>query len=257
MLVFLYFNKNFTFLSTNVQKCVDFAISLCYFIASEVNSVLVIKMLKKATNMNNVELANYLGKTRNTITSWEDDENSIPNTEKERLSNRFQFCYDYWNVGLDKTNKFYQKMYHDIKNGCLRDLERHGLNNDSRIDEILRYCDATYEIENDNYGVSSMDYADDKHCDDFLSSIRFDDKTVEMHNTGFDIDLYVLKDWRREQAVKENIKPFQVLSDEVLENIARAYKSGNKELSGIKNFPVGGIKWNKYHKEIIDVLSEE
>ena len=53
--------------------------------------MLVIKMLKKAANMNNSELANYLGKTRNTIASWEENENNIPMTEKIRLSQKFNF----------------------------------------------------------------------------------------------------------------------------------------------------------------------
>ena len=105
--------------------------------------MLVIKMLKKASNMNNIELAEYLGKTRNTIAAWENDEGNIPNTEKVKLSNRFEFNYEYWNVGLDQTNTFYQKMYSDIKNGFLKDSERQRLNNESRIDEILKHCDGT------------------------------------------------------------------------------------------------------------------
>ena len=59
------------------------------YVSSEVKKMLVIKMLKKASNMNNTELAEYLGKTRNTIAAWEYDENNIPNTEKKKLSERF------------------------------------------------------------------------------------------------------------------------------------------------------------------------
>ena len=41
------------------------------------------------------------------------------------------------------------------------------------------------------------------------------------------------------------------------QNIVKAYKSNNTKLSGIKNFPVGGIKWNKYYEILISVLEEK
>ena len=50
--------------------------------------MLVIKMLKKASGLTNQELADYLGKTRNTITSWEKDETTIPETEKRKINKK-------------------------------------------------------------------------------------------------------------------------------------------------------------------------
>ena len=111
--------------------------------------MLVIKMLKKASNKNNIELAEYLRKTRNTIASWENDENCIPNTEKRKISTRFDFDCSYWDVGLDKTISFYQKMYSDIKNGYLKDLRKQDIECESRIEEILRYCDSTIPYNED------------------------------------------------------------------------------------------------------------
>ena len=252
--------------------------------------MLVIKMLKKASNMNNIELAEYLGKTRNTIAAWENDEGNIPNTEKVKLSNRFEFNYEYWNVGLDQTNTFYQKMYSDIKNGFLKDSERQRLNNESRIDEILKHCDGTngmidcYRMldksnEYNHYQyinslLNGRDPIDNSLLDDnhFINDYRecfkdfnnvfykFDDlnenniEEVSLFDEFYINYLNRLKVWRRIQAEIEDIKPFQVLSDEVLENIVKAYKSNNTKLSGIKNFPVGGIKWNKYYEILISIL---
>ncbi len=252
--------------------------------------MLVIKMLKKASNMNNIELAEYLGKTRNTIASWENDEGNIPSTEKMRLCNRFEFDYEYWNIGLDKTNAFYQKMYSDIKNGYIRDSMKQRVSNESRIDEILKYCDDTNAIV-DHYKVfnKSNEYNHYQYINSLLNGIDPIDNTMlddnhfindyrmyfkDFNNVHYKFDdsddfydeekdefyityLNKLKAWRRIQAEFENVKPFQVLSDEVLENIVKAYKNNNKELLGIKNFPVGGIKWNKYYKLLIDILEKK
>ena len=256
--------------------------------------MLVIKMLKKASSKNNIELAMYLDKTRNTIASWEADENSIPHTEKMKLSNRFEFDYEYWNVGLDRTTIFYQKMYSDIKNGYLRDSRRQSYNNNSRIEEILNFCDGTNGIvdhyksfnksnEYNHYiyikslleGIDPIDNTkiDNNHFINeyrihlkgfdrlfykFEESIDFFAGEKEIYDKNIDSQLYLnkLKTWRKLQAAKENVKPFQVLSDEVLENIVKAYKDNNRELSGIKNFPVTGVKWQKYYETIINILDE-
>ena len=256
--------------------------------------MLVIKMLKKASNKNNIELAMYLGKTRNTIASWDADENNIPNTEKLKLSNRFDFDYEYWNVGLDKTMFFYQKMYSDIKNGYLNDSKKHSFSDESRIDEILKNCDGTSgmvdyyksfnksnEYNHYEYIKSLLDGIDPidnskLNSNHFINEYKiyfknfenifckFDesnDSYIDIEETGIldEIELIKLdnlKLWRKMQAIREDVKPFQVLSDDVLENIVRSYKNNNKELVGIKKFPVNGIKWNKYYEMIINILDE-
>ena len=254
--------------------------------------MLVIKMLKKASNKNNTELAIYLNKTRNTIAAWELDESNIPNTEKIKLSNRFEFDYEYWNVGLDKTTIFYQKMYSDIKNGYLRDSRKQNFSNESRIDEILDNCDGTNGMidyyksfnKSNEYNhyiyiqslLNGIDPIDNSKLDnnhfineykiDFRDFNRINSKFIELANSYINetrvLDenqeyyLNNLKEWRKFQAIEEGVKPFQILSDEVLENIVKSYKNNNKELSGIKNFPVSGIKWHKYYEIIIDILDE-
>lgn len=254
--------------------------------------MLVIKMLKKASNKNNIELAEYLRKTRNTIASWENDENCIPNTEKRKISNRFDFDYSYWDVGLDKTISFYQKMYSDIKNGYLKDLRKQDIECESRIDEILRYCDSTipynedrentdmkFEIDNEekhfNYIKSLLNDVDPidksklsyKHfinkyknlLDDF-SKIENKFKKTKQEENNIDKNeeaneyYSLLKLWRKKQAELENVKSFQILSDDVLYSIVLAYLNNSNE--SIKNFPKNGKKWNKYYDEIINVLKE-
>lgn len=247
--------------------------------------MLVIKMLKKASGMNNIELAEYLGKTRNTIASWEANEENIPNTEKIKLCKRFNFDYEYWNIGLDKATSYYQSMYSDIKNGYLVDSMKLETNNESRVDEILRFCDGgnieTYQSSNDSneyihykYIGSLLDGIDPidnsmldedhfinnykKYFDNFdmvESKFKNDDSDiVEELDEEFYLRLQRLKDFRNLCAKEEGILPFQVLSDEVLKNILLAYINGNKELKGIKNFPVGGVKWNKYYDAIREEL---
>lgn len=256
--------------------------------------MLIIKMLKKASNKNNIELAEYLNKTRNTIASWENDENNIPNTEKRKLSTRFEFDYNYWYVGLDKTTSFYQKMYSEIKNGYLKDSRKQYVECESRIDEILRFCDGnntnseSYEkadtqtsISNEEkhfnyinsllndidpinnskinsahfiydykYLLNDFDEIKDKfshNYDDDENSTEDDEEEVLMYYAR-------LREWRTEQALIENVKSFQILSDEVLYSIAKAYV--NKSDEKIKNFPRNGIKWNRYYKQIIEFLNE-
>ena len=200
--------------------------------------MLVIKMLKKAAGMNNNELAEYLGKTRNTISSWEADENNIPLTEKKRLSNRFNFDFKYWNIGLNEAAYVYKKMYSDIKNGYLNDMRDMKKRKESRIDEILNMCDSIWDYSN---------------IDEIISNSSLFNKNED----GIDDDYFVkLKKWRKEKSEEENVKAFQVLSDDVLKNIIKKYKD-NKDLSNIKNFPVNGIKWNKYYHEILDILESD
>lgn len=252
--------------------------------------MLVIKMLKKASNMNNIELAEYLNKTRNTIASWENYESNIPNTEKIKLSNRFNFDYEYWDIGLDRTTAFYQKMYSDIKNGYLNDSRNQSLNNESRIDEILKYCDGTNGVtdsykfinESNEYNhciyinslLNGIDPIDNSKLADnhFINNYKmyFNDfyKTLNKLKHGnikdndsldlvYEYYLNKLKKWRLKQAIVENVKTFQILSDDVLENIVKAYKNNNRKLSGIKNFPINGLKWSKYYEIIINILDKE
>lgn len=237
--------------------------------------MLVIKMLKKASGKNNIELANYLGKSRNTITSWENDESSIPVTEKKKISARFNFVYYYWNVGLNETNLFYQQMYSDIKNGYLLDCENNKVKLKNRIDEILNYCDNNYEknindsdneFEHYKYisslingvdPISNKNLREDHFINNLFCSVNIDEifnKENKSIDDLFEFKLNKLKNWRTIQAEKENVKSFQILSDSVLESIVDKYLNGNLYNDKIKNFPINGVKWNKYFYEIEKIL---
>ncbi len=250
--------------------------------------MLVIKMLKKASDMNNIELADYLGKTRNTIAAWEENEDNIPNTEKIKLSNRFNFDYDYWNIGLDKPTSYYQKMYSDIKLGYLNDYKKYEAMNKSRVDEILDSCDSTTGLidsyktfgKSNEYNhflyinslLNGIDPIDNSKLDkdhfifqfkdlwetvkEYCSTLEDEDNQPIEEDNNYEIYLSDLKEWRRKQAEKEGIKPFQVVSDEVLKDIVKAVMNGDSNLSKtqIKNFPRGGKKWNQYYELIINEL---
>ena len=112
--------------------------------------MLVIKMLKKISNKNNEELGELLGKNRNTIASWEKDENSIPLTEKEKIAKRFNFMMLYWSVRLDKSDEFYQKMYSDIRKGYLLDVAKNEPLDENKEERILRICELTNPSKTDN-----------------------------------------------------------------------------------------------------------
>ena len=183
-------------------------------------------------------------------------------------------------------------MYSDIKNGYLRDSRKQNFSNESRIDEILDNCDGTNGMidyyksfnKSNEYNhyiyiqslLNGIDPIDNSKLDnnhfineykiDFRDFNRINSKFIELANSYINetrvLDenqeyyLNNLKEWRKFQAIEEGVKPFQILSDEVLENIVKSYKNNNKELSGIKNFPVSGIKWHKYYEIIIDILDE-
>lgn len=250
--------------------------------------MLVIKMLKKAANMNNSELANYLGKTRNTIASWEENENNIPMTEKIKLSQRFNFVMNYWDIGLDWPDYVYQGMYSCIKRGYLKDQINQQQQTESRIEEILMRCDCNNDVQiertyNNSYvEVINNSSNERKQEEDPRIAIYFNEIVIKQDeiqrlkeiikkyesiigeniwgytesNEEYEIKLERLKKWRTKISKDIGVKPFQILSDQILEDSVKAYLSNNKELWNIKNFPVNGIKYQTYKESIIKILEE-
>lgn len=248
--------------------------------------MLVIKMLKKITGKNNIELAKYLGKSRNTITSWESNEDSIPETEKIKISNRFDFPYEYWNVGLNKNHAFYQIMYSNIKKGYFKDNCTFDFTEDNKIDEILKYCDGYFDFNTDSaldnefkhywylhdllYGIDPINkerleewhfmnvYKDEfNELREIIRKLDSEFNDIDDKDNPYsELDEYldVLKKWRYKQAKEENKQQYQILSDNILKEICLAYFCDDKEMNYIKGFPKNGIKWKKYYKSIINEL---
>ena len=256
--------------------------------------MLVIKMLKKASNKNVNELALYLGKSRNTITSWDNNEDAIPLTEKVKLAQRFGFPMEYWNIGIDKPINVYQKMYADIKKGYIIDSLDNDNNDISRIDEILKYCD-----DSSNINLTELDHRYEHYKylstlfngydpidnsklskDHFIFEVQDEmkaifekigtvenDKSENVHfiereepelESNDELTLTMinaLKEWRMKKAEEKNLKPFQILSNQVINDIVLEYRDGNLNLRFIKNFPHTGVKWHDYAFEIINILS--
>lgn len=250
--------------------------------------MLVIKMLKKASGLTNQELADYLGKTRNTITSWEKDETTIPETEKRKINERFNILPLYWNIGLNEFDEVYQEMYQRIKLGYELSLKNIDKNIDDPIERILYICEKRekendehqlehyiyiqslannkdpingYELQNDHF---INDNTINKQILDLCDNIEifFEEKYIKKRkkNNHYSREKYInrLKEWRIKKAKEKNLKAFQIVSDTILEELVENYITYNNPIEKrIKDFPIGGKKYQLYYMDIKNILEKE
>lgn len=250
--------------------------------------MLVIKMLKKASGLTNQELGDFLGKSRNTITSWEKDETTIPETEKRKMNERFNILPFYWNIGLNESDELYQEMYQKIKLGYELSLKNIDKTIDDPIDRILYICEkrekenTDHELEHYIYIQTLANNKDpingnelknnhfinnsiiNKNIIDLCNNIelvfeeKYNKKREENNYQNKQKYIESLREWRINKANKENIKAFQIISDTILEELVENYVTYNNPIEKrIKDFPIGGKKYNLYYADIRNILENE
>ena len=70
-----------------------------------------------------------------------------------------------------------------------------------------------------------------------------------------DKELYnIFKSWRRDKAIKEDIKPYIIFSDSTLIEMVNRLPKNREELLNIKG--IGEKKLDKYGDEIITLINE-
>lgn len=248
--------------------------------------MLVIKMLKKASGLTNQELAIFLGKTRNTITSWEKDETTIPETEKRKINERFNILPFYWNIGLEAPDELYQEMYQNIKLGYELSLNTKEKHFKDQIDRILYICEkkeqekTNHELEHYIYLQTLANGKDpitgtnlkenhfinfpitNKNINDLCKNIEkiFEEKYTKKNSRAEQHEEYIekLKLWRNKKAKSKNVKNFQIISDAILYSLVENYIAYNNPLEKrIKDFPIGGKKYQLYYLDIKNILEKE
>ena len=246
--------------------------------------MLVIKMLKRISGLNNQELATMLGKSRNTIASWELDESTIPETEKRRLNKDFNILPHFWKIGLNEKDEVYQNMYDSIKEGYknyISNIEKEDLDPIERIFDVCEnnilksgdnevkhylYIQSLYNKIDPITGrkLDVNHFANDKKIESDLKSLYIDLEPIFNSNDNMDYEEYYyylldkLKKWRMYKAYENNVKAFQIVSDKVLSDIVKNFIEYDDPFANrIKNFPQDGLNYKLYSHEIKKVLEGE
>ena len=64
----------------------------------------------------------------------------------------------------------------------------------------------------------------------------------------------ILRNWRKDRALKEGIKPYIIFSDSTLIQISNVVPKNKEELLGIRG--MGEKKYEKFGEELLDIIND-
>ncbi len=239
--------------------------------------MLIIKMIKRITNLNQNELAEFLGVSRASINLWENTDGKmstyVKNTISEKFNIPFELLDDEINNDLEKCKKLYSylstKWYEMNKTKVLNDEDilnkvEFEINKENFKKEITDY--EVMEALTNGYNPYTGEVFPDDHIlnDNNIKKILTD---IKLKNFKYEISyndltpiekqtFNELKKWRKEMAYKEGFfSAYMVFTNKELINIVTANVNNKEDLLKVKG--IAQIKYAKYGNDLFNILNNQ
>ena len=236
--------------------------------------MLIIKMLKKITGLNQEQLANRLGVSRASINLWDNSEEEMTTYQKNIISKNFQIPEDLLTDDINTDIYKCKKLYSFIES------KWNELN--SKKDDIDYLDFISSEVKKDEIKESISDYeiidcltkgynpytGEVFECDHILNDDRIKQLLTNIKNKDFkygstldksDLDYHQkelfnqLKEWRLAKTYEDGFySAYMVFNDKELINILTANIETKEDLLNVKG--IGKIKYEKYGDDLFQIL---
>ena len=243
--------------------------------------MLILNMILRITKFTQEGLANYIGVSRASINSWLTNDQSMSESSKRLICQKFQIPYNYFQIDLNQNIEYYKLVYSTI----YENWSRINANRDkddsvsSKIDEILNKIDSDltptlYEEIGDmeileglanGYNPFTGEILDKN---DILNNPNVKEtlqKLLKCYvNGSFGLTKEDLNDdqlklfeelrsWRMNKTIDEGYyHAYMVFNDSELINIITADIEKKEDLLNVKG--IGTIKYNKYGNDVYNIL---